>query len=164
MKDQRRSTDQVGFCGLSITLTSNYVRKNFSTVSGDIENVVWPVMRDTDTPYIPPSSIYNRDGTQDTIEKNGENFIRIWNFDDTHNPGDTSAPCDGALVCTRPGSSQSEEVPTLSSIIDNRLEYKTFKTQSKEEDGITTKELYIASCVDTINPEKKLQLGQSRLK
>ena len=131
----------------------NLCEDNFSTVSGDIENVVWPVMRDTDTPYIPPSSIYNRDGTQDTIEKNGENFIRIWNFDDTHNPGDSSAPCDGALVCTRPGSNQSEEVPTLSSIIDNRskykrLEYKTFKIQEKR------KKLYIASCIDTIDPEK----------
>ena len=146
----------------------NLCDDNFSTVSGGIENVVWPVMRDSDTPYIPNSSIYNRDGTQDTIERNGEDFIRIWNFDDTNSLGDSSAPCDGALVCTRPGSSQNEEVPTLTSIIDNRaaenidrpddeipeMEYKTFKIETKVGKKNGKKKLYIASCIDTINPEE----------
>ena len=156
----------------------NLCDDNFSTVSGGIENVVWPVMRDSDTPYIPNSSIYNRDGTQDTIERNGEDFIRIWNFDDTHSLGDSSAPCDGALVCTRPGSSQNEEVPTLTSIIDNRaaenidrpddeipeMEYKTFKIETKVGKKNGKKKLYTASCIDTINPEENCKSDNRDLK
>ena len=135
---------------------------NFSTVEGDIENVVWPVMRDSDTPYIPNSNIYNRDGTQDTTEINGQNFIRIWSFDDTHSRGDTTAPCGGALVCTRPGNNGNEQIPNLDTIIDNRevdnadpigdekadIEYKTLRHKSKG------KELYIGNCIAPSNPEE----------
>ena len=47
---------------------------NFNTVSAKDDaslDIVWPVLLDSDTPYIPAHTIYNRDGTEDQISYNG---------------------------------------------------------------------------------------------
>ena len=134
---------------------------NFNTVSGETPNVVWPVLRDSDTPYIPNPSVYNRDGTQDEIGINGQRYIRIWSFDDTHSRGDNSAPCEGALVCTRPGNNGNEQIPNISDIIDNRATDSSGQTDSEEDDieyktfrlSKNGKKLYIGTCITTAEPE-----------
>ena len=95
---------------------------NFRNVQGETNQTVWPLMRDSDTPYIPNAEIYNRDGTIDTIQFNNRRYNRIWSFDDTHSIGAAGTPCNGSIVCTRPAEASNEQIPALSELSDSRVE------------------------------------------
>ena len=87
---------------------------NFNTVSAKHDaslDIIWPVLLDSDTPYIPSHTIYNRDGTVDEINHNGQSYIRVWSFDDTE--GGLACGDTNSIVCTRPGALGEGTIPTL---------------------------------------------------
>ena len=129
---------------------------NFNTVSAKDDaslDIVWPVLLDSDTPYIPAHTIYNRDGTEDEINYNGQDYIRVWSFDDTE--GGLDCGDSTSIVCTRPGALGEETIPTLhtleqSAITDQQeassgddgMEYKTIKFNKNG------KKFWIGTCKD----------------
>ena len=134
---------------------------NFNTVSAKDDaslDIVWPVLLDSDTPYIPAHTIYNRDGTEDEINYNGQDYIRVWSFDDTE--GGLDCGDSTSIVCTRPGALGEETIPTLhtleqSAITDQQeassgddgMEYKTIKFNKNG------KKFWIGNCKASENPE-----------
>ena len=117
---------------------------NFNTVSAKDDaslDIVWPKLLDSDTPYIPAHTIYNRDGTEDEINYNGQDYIRVWSFDDRE--GGLDCGDSTSIVCTRPGALGEETIPTLHTLSNQRfdqqeassgddgMEYKTIKFNKK---------------------------------
>ena len=135
---------------------------NFKTVSAQQDpslDIVWPVLLDSDTPYIPSHTIFNRDGTVDQITYKGERYNRVWSFDDT----EAGLACGNtkSIVCTRPGALGEETIPDLHTIeqssgsnqqdttsSDDEMEYKTIWF------GWGNLFFWIGTCTDTENPEK----------
>ena len=143
------------FVWFTDTADTTLCNQTYSQVTGDSTQIVWPLLLDSNTPYIPAASTYNRDGSVDQIDVSGTNYNRVWSFDDTG----TGLSCGGqqSIVCTRPGGAGSEIVPTLTFIQANTfgqtgaeesdtIEYKTFKRENWN--------FYIGICTDTINPKK----------
>ena len=130
--------------------------KTYNNVTGDSAQVVWPLLRDNNTQYIPSASAYNRDGTVDQIQVGGTKYNRIWSFDDT----EAGLSCGGqqSIVCSRPGGSGSEAIPELASIQAN-----SFGQDGDESENMEYKTIYrntrnnyfqIGTCTDKINPEE----------
>ncbi|WP_037990806.1 hypothetical protein [Synechococcus sp. CC9616] len=77
--------------------------KKFNNISGQSTDVVWPVLRDNNSQFIPASSFYNRDGTVDQASVNGKTYNRVWSFDDT------DPTICGWVACTSPGNTQGRQ-------------------------------------------------------
>ncbi len=144
------------FVWYTTTPNTTLCRQAYRNVSGDSTQVVWPLLRDNNTQYIPAASTYNRDGTVDQIQLGGSKYNRVWSFDDTG----SGLSCGGqqSIVCTRPGGRGSETVPALSRIQADNLgqagngdaygmEYKTIKRNTRN------RYFQIGTCIDDTNPE-----------
>ncbi len=144
------------FVWYTTTANTTLCSQAYRNVSGDSTQVVWPLLRDNNTQYIPAASTYNRDGTVDQIQLGGAKYNRVWSFDDTG----SGLTCGGqqSIVCTRPGGTGSETVPALSRIQADNLgqagnddaygmEYKTIKRNTRN------RYFQIGTCIDDTNPE-----------
>ncbi|WP_413442565.1 hypothetical protein [Synechococcus sp. MIT S1220] len=143
------------FVWYTSTPNTTFCSQTYRNVSGDSTQVVWPLLRDNNTQYIPEASTYNRDGTVDQIQLGETKYNRVWSFDDTG----SGLSCGGqqSIVCTRPGGTGRETVPDLASIQANAfgqggdqsedMEYKTFYRNTRDN------YFQIGTCTDKINPE-----------
>ena len=142
------------FVWFTPSANTNLCNQNFGSISGQINQVVWPILRGADTQYIPASSIYNRgNASVDSVNINSNTYNRVWTIDDTANS------C-GFVVCISPdstGNSAKADIKNNPALNSNEGEGQSSSTEQTDIDYKTFQKsngyFRIGACKDNNSPE-----------
>ncbi|AII44101.1 hypothetical protein KR100_12145 [Synechococcus sp. KORDI-100] len=142
------------FVWFTQSANTDLCNQSFTSIQGEITQVVWPILRGADTAFIPASSAYSRDKSSfDSVSINSNQYYRVWTIDDT------ASSC-GFVVCTSPGENGSlirADITANPSLTINEednqdpasgqadIDYKTFQRSNGY--------FRIGTCKDNNNPE-----------